>query len=467
MFFRKDKSFKNLEKEIKNHVDKKFEKAPSFEKIMSECKTSNKNEVLNKELVLSNGETVVENSKKKLLKIFAPVLIIAILASVLIGILANRDNGPEIDMIDKKGGYFIIDVNPSIELSYDKDGNIKEAIPLNEDAEIVLYNLDLVGKNYKDVIDLIVEKLIELKYIEKENTNAILTTAVSEDGVKDENMTLEVKNVFVTSLTHREIKGEVLTGVFNEVLEKEAEEYGIDAQKLDLIKQLEEKGVVISKEEYATVTIRELYRKISQREKEIAKEEKDKLKEENDKKKTEVDKNVKGIIDFLIMIVGEDSEYKEQLDQIDKKLESGENTADEVLEMLGNMELGGFELFLDMILFLKDDLKNAYDELNKIQKELDRSNMTLEEKYNERLENAKKNKTEEKDKFKDKSTEKSEKDDTSAYENGLNEEENKDKDKDKDKEKDKNKENSRNDNQKEEKPNKNNENDFIWEFFIK
>lgn len=461
MFLGKNNSVKDLEKEIKNHIDEKYEKVPSFESVMSKCKTSNKSVVLNKELVLSNGETVVENSKKKLLKIFAPVLIIVVLASVLIGILANRDNGPVIDMIDKKGGYFIIDVNPSIELSYDKDGNIKEAIPLNEDAEIVLYNLDLVGKNYKDVIDLIVEKLIELEYIEKENTNAILTTAVSEDGVKDENMTLEVKNVFVTSLTHREIKGEVLTGVFNEVLEKEAEEYGIDAQKLDLIKQLEEKGVEISKEEYSTVTIRELYRKISQREKEIAKEEKDKLKEENDKKKTEVDKNVKGIIDFLIMIVGEDSEYKEQLDQIDKKLESGENTADEVLEMLGNMELGGFELFLDMILFLKDDLKNAYDELNKIQKELDRSNMTLEEKYNERLENAKKNKTEEKDKFEDKSTEKSEKDDTSVDKNGLNGE------KDKEKEKDKNKENSRNDSQKEEKPNKNNENDFIWEFFIK
>ena len=97
MFFnKKDESFIGLEKEIKKHVDEKFEKAPSFEKIMSECKTSNKKEVLNKELVLSNGETVAENRKAKLLKICVPVLIIAILASVLIGISVNRENNPAI-----------------------------------------------------------------------------------------------------------------------------------------------------------------------------------------------------------------------------------------------------------------------------------------------------------------------------------------------------------------------------------
>ncbi|MBR2025437.1 MAG: hypothetical protein IKA02_06490 [Clostridia bacterium] len=398
MFFNKnskeDKSLRNLENEIKNHIDEKCELVPSFENIMSKCKTVNRPE--SNQLVLSNGETVVKNRKLNLLKIFIPILLLIVAVSLCVSLLYDGNGDDATNVLDKKSGYFFINVNPSLELFYDKDGNIKEATPLNEDAEIVLYNLDITNKNYREAIDLIVGRLIDLGYIEKEKVNAILTTAVNQDGIKDENMTMTIKEVFVSVLTNYEIQGEVLTGVVDEQLSEEAQQYGIDAQKLDLIKKLTDMEVEIPEEEYKTVTVRELYHKLSEREKEVKEAEKEKLQEENDKKKGEIDETVKTTIDFLLLIIGENSEYRDDVEEINTKYENGECTASEVITMLENLELGGFEMFLDMILFFKSDLMSKYEDYNKTNEELDYSNKTVEEKHNQRLENAKKDKGEEK-----------------------------------------------------------------------
>lgn len=378
MFF--DKNDRELEKEIKNHINEKYESVPSFESVMSKCKGSQSN--IQKELVLSNGETVTENKNRNLLKVFLPVLLIIAIAVLIITLIPSQ-NG--VDNITKSG-YFIIDVNPSLELSYDKSGSITEATPLNEDAEIVLYNLDLKGKKYTDAIDEIVEKLIELGYIVREEKNAVLTTAVNENGEKDEAMTETVKNAFTETLAKCKIDGEVLTGVIDEALSQEAEKYGIDAQKLDLIKRLESLSVEIPTEEYASVSIRELYHQLSEKEKEIKEEAKDKLKEEKEKKKNELNESIVGSLEFLSTIIGEKSEHKSQLDEIIQKAESGESAAEDVLTMLENMELGGFEIFLDMIISFKTGLEDKNKELNELAKELEEANKSLEEKYNERLE---------------------------------------------------------------------------------
>ncbi len=377
---------KLLEKEIQSHITEKHkEAAPSFESIMSKCRNSGKSMQTEKELILSNGETITEKQNTNLLKIFLPVLLIIALSALIIMLIPN-ESGVDSNI---SGGYFIIDVNPSIELSYDKNGSITEATPLNEDAEIVLYNLDLKDKKYTEAIDLIVEKLIELGYIVKEQKNAVLTTAVNENGVKDDSMTEEIKNAFTETFTKCEIVGEILTGVYDEALNTEAQKYGIDAQKLDLIKKLEDLSVEIPTEEYETVTIRELYHKLSQRQKEIKKEQTDKLKEESEKKKNELNESLKHSIEFLASIIGDKSELKAQLDEMLQKAENGECTPDEVLTILEKMELGGFEIFLDMIISFKTGLEDKHKELDDLTKMLEESNKTVEQKHNDRLEQQK------------------------------------------------------------------------------
>ena len=367
---------KRLESEIKNHISMEHKNSGlSFNNVKQKCnlrETSHKEEML----VLSNGQ-LASTRRSVSFKLLIPVLIIA-LACIAIMLLPQKN--------DTNGGYFLIDVNPSIELRYNKDGKVIDSTPLNEDAEIVLFDLDLKDMSYEDAIDLIVNKLVELEYLVEGETNAILTTAVDNNGKKDKKMTEKVKDVFESTLKKNEIKGDVLIGVVNEELIKEAEQYGIDAQKLELIKQFEAIGGELDTEEYDDITIRNLYHMISKQEKEIAKEEKKALKEEIKSTRNELHEAINSFCTFAATIVV-DEELKAELDALAKEISEDEYDDKRALDIIAKMELGGYEEYLDELLAFKNDISSKQQALEDMKCKDKENDKTVEEKHNDRLEN--------------------------------------------------------------------------------
>ena len=169
-----------------------------------------------------------------------------------------------------QSGYFLFDVNPSVEVSYNEDGEVTAAKGLNEDGKALLVGVSLVGKRYDEAADLLFDQCVKMGYFaaDREN-NALLTTAVAENGEKDSTMTSALKNSFVSEFAENKIRGVVVTGVSDPQLSAEAEKYGIDAQKYGLILSYLALGGTLAEEEYATISIRELYALLEEQEQEI------------------------------------------------------------------------------------------------------------------------------------------------------------------------------------------------------
>lgn len=374
---------KDIEKQLKNEIEAH---SPSFEDVLSKCKENESTDNLIKEKCLvpatAGVPTRLQTSRSKLSYVL-PVALIAVLAIIVIFIcLPPKAN-------ELTGGYFVIDINPSFEISYDKDGNVLAVTALNEDAEVLLYELELKGKSYTEAIGLIVDNCVKLGYLSPQRQdNAILTTAISEQGVKDEKMTEKIKAIFSDTLTQKNVQGEVLTGVQDEELNSEAQKYGIDGQKLSLIQKYIDVGGEIEETQYSEISIRELYYSISQKEKDAKAEKIDNLKNEASKLETELNDKIISGLDGLKDIIPEDSEFKSQLEALIENANNGGagSHIDGLIEMLEGIENSELGLIIpNFVSGLKTELESKNEEIKKANDQLTELNKTVEEKKNDRL----------------------------------------------------------------------------------
>ncbi|MBQ7760849.1 MAG: hypothetical protein IJ400_02225 [Clostridia bacterium] len=212
---------KKIEKKIKNEINNIA--TPDFSRVAIECGISTNNGVKIKKTALASGYGSEEYSsgftaKKSVILSVVLILIVALISIVSLKLM-NKEEDPFIN-----GGHFIIDINPSIEISYDEDGMVTSVSPLNEDAEVLLYGVELTGKPYEQVVTTIIDNCLELGYISTERAdNAVMTTAVTVNGEKNEKMTEIIKGAFTKEFSSRKILGVVITGVENPELNKEAE----------------------------------------------------------------------------------------------------------------------------------------------------------------------------------------------------------------------------------------------------
>lgn len=81
----------------------------------------------------------------------------------------------------KAAGFVTLDINPSIELTIDKNDRVTSVYAVNRDAEILLVDMDLEGKKIEDAAEAIAKTAEKMGYINENNTDATVI-AVAEDG---------------------------------------------------------------------------------------------------------------------------------------------------------------------------------------------------------------------------------------------------------------------------------------------
>ena len=81
--------------------------------------------------------------------------------------------------------YVEIEINPSIELTVNNDGNVVSVYGANDDAKILLYEEEskIVGKKYEEAVAYITELAVELGYLSEENSD--FSTTVVSSGSSD------------------------------------------------------------------------------------------------------------------------------------------------------------------------------------------------------------------------------------------------------------------------------------------
>jgi len=141
-------------------------------------------------------------------------------------------------------GYISVDINPSVQFVTNNDNEVVSVIASNEDGEIILKDEveNLLGLPVEEAVEKIVELAIQYGYLDPEalqtDPNAITITTMlknkwAENRVR-ERVSTRVENYF----KNNGIYGLVLTNVDMEEIVTEAEELGISAGHLKLIKSV-------------------------------------------------------------------------------------------------------------------------------------------------------------------------------------------------------------------------------------
>lgn len=265
--------------------------------------------------------------------VVAFVLAVVLAITALFGIFGGKPK--------PVGGYFILDINPSVEIDYDGNGKVTGVVGLNEDGRVLLHNLDdQTGKTYDEVANVIVERCVKLGYFSvSSDGNAILVSATSLKGEKDETRTNEMKAAIAGAFATKKMAGVVITGVVNSGLEETAASFGVDVQKYGLIQDYlalcEKVGAQsdLSESEYAGVSVRTLYEMIDALEEKI---------EENEAFEPLAEK-IGTIVESLEeRCLGE--RYEAIFDMLDDVLEEMEEAKtkeacqNKLVELLGNLE---------------------------------------------------------------------------------------------------------------------------------
>ncbi len=152
-----------------------------------------------------------------------------------------------------------IDVNPSIVLELDEDDKVINVIKNNEDADVIIGDMDLIGVDYNIAVNALIGSMVANGYI-NELTNSVLLSIQSNNEVREGELMAELTQAVNDVLTGAEIEGSVMTQEldFEQDAEDLAELLDISEAKAELILDIIEADPRMLVEELAVLSINDL-----------------------------------------------------------------------------------------------------------------------------------------------------------------------------------------------------------------
>ena len=121
----------------------------------------------------------------------------------------------------KEAAYITIDINPGIELILDKEGKVTAIGAANTDAEIMLWEEELIGTDLNTALEQIASLAVDMEYITDENA-AVSVTVTTETGKTEDALLEDIHRTLKEAASEAGIPVSVEEGV-DLVLSKELE----------------------------------------------------------------------------------------------------------------------------------------------------------------------------------------------------------------------------------------------------
>ena len=155
--------------------------------------------------------------------------------------------------------YLTIDINPSVELIVNKREKVIYANPLNEDAEILLADIEVIGLDLDEAVDLIIQTAIELGYIDIEAVETFVSvSSISQNAEMGEKIRERAKEHINNAFSKRYMMGKAQDKGFTPEFLAEAEGYGVTPGFLFLAKTAVEVSDELFLEDALLMTVQEL-----------------------------------------------------------------------------------------------------------------------------------------------------------------------------------------------------------------
>jgi len=190
----------------------------------------------------------------KSLKLLIGLAMIAMMAIVALGC----------NTVAAEEAYVTIDINPSIDLTVNDKDKVVDANALNEDGELLLLELDLIGKSYDEAIELILDKAIDLGFIDIESVETVVSvSAVGESAEFGETVRTKVMNKINEAFEERAMMGKAVQKAADESTVAQAGQLGTTPEKLNLAQRACELDDTLVLEDAVAMTAEELMAKIA------------------------------------------------------------------------------------------------------------------------------------------------------------------------------------------------------------
>jgi len=152
-----------------------------------------------------------------------------------------------------------LDVNPSIELTVNGKERVISVNPLNEDAKVVVGEMDFKGSDVDVAVNALIGSMLRNGYI-NDMANSILLSVNNDDLAKGAELQSRLSAEINHLLQTETFKGAVLSQniTADDELNKLAQQHGITAGKARLVQQIAAQNTMHTFEELAPLSINEL-----------------------------------------------------------------------------------------------------------------------------------------------------------------------------------------------------------------
>lgn len=217
--------------------------------------------------------------------------------------------------------YWGVDINPSIQLGSNIFDRVVEVTALNEDAEVLLADLDLNNEEVDSAVTKIVDEATETGYIDElAEDNAVLITSYSDDEEKGEEVQAKIEEKVKKILERKNIKATIIKEKMTEDLKADASSYGISNGKMLLVQRAVAANPELKEEDLVKAPVKNIMREIKYA-KDPEKREKDEAKEELKQEKEELKSQYKeSIEERKEAIAQKKEEYKKAKTEEEKKV---------------------------------------------------------------------------------------------------------------------------------------------------
>ncbi len=159
---------------------------------------------------------------------------------------------------EKVASVVLLDINPSIELRVDDDGEIIQAVALNQDAQNVLEGMKLRDLDVDTAVNAIVGSLLKQGYVD-ELANSILITVEDDDTVRGARLKEELTKEINGILSATSINASILAQEMDDKgLVEKANDLEISKGKATLIQSIVEANNTYKAEELANLSVNDL-----------------------------------------------------------------------------------------------------------------------------------------------------------------------------------------------------------------
>ena len=152
-----------------------------------------------------------------------------------------------------------LDVNPSIQLEVNSKERVIAVTPLNEDAKIVVGDMDFKGSDVDVAVNALIGSMLRNGYI-NDMANSILLSVNNDDPAKGAELQSRLSEEINTLLQTDTFEGAVLSQniTADQELDALAQQHGITAGKAKLVQQITAQNAMHTFEELAPLSINEL-----------------------------------------------------------------------------------------------------------------------------------------------------------------------------------------------------------------